>query len=577
MILVNSQFNELNGQLRSLLLDRGFNFSLKQIQRFLLISYQQCLNRLQRAALSEGLIDKTVSSHTIPNYLELLKSYSNKQSRQFKHWHSLHIELNESIANQTLALAYQYQWHKTIRQKAEKYSNLWSWLKRFNQHELLNFLEQWGCTGHPYHPNFRAKIGFNRKEIVQYSPEFNSEVDLCWAALHDSLACASTSKTVFHGLFNNHFPKEYSLWREALRLKKLQPDDYYPFPMHPWQWTNKLKMLAKPLLENQQFIVNPVYQQTKPSMSFRTMMPLTTPSPHLKLAVGVHTTSSLRTVFPASVDNSTRLSQWLNELLAQNQYYKEQLFLARDLVGINASHPCIPAEEKKHLGLIVRENPLQWIKLNQKLVPLAALFKCSPLSRRFLLSELIELSKSNPLTYFMDYCRYVLSSQLHLLLVYGIALEAHQQNTLIIFQADRPSGLVIRDLGGIKICNHPLYDRISKPILHPDSTIICSELNELSNKFIHGNLLSNLAYWIDCLAIDYKVAKPILWQKVRQILEQSLDKLKPETDPQIYHWHRQQLLVNPWQQKSLLAMRLHDNQDQDLFSMIRNPLSSTYV
>lgn len=140
-------------------------------------------------------------------------------------------------------------------------------------------------------------------------------------------------------------------------------------------------MLAKPLLDTHQFVVNSVYQPTKPSMSFRTMMPLTKHGPHLKLAVGVHTTSSLCTVSPASVSNSSILSQWINELLAQNQYYKGQLFLARDFAGINTSDPSIPDDEKKHLALIVRENPLQWIRLNQKLIPLAALFKRSPLSK----------------------------------------------------------------------------------------------------------------------------------------------------------------------------------------------------
>ncbi|PWY55638.1 IucA/IucC family siderophore biosynthesis protein [Legionella qingyii] len=578
MILSNLHANELNYQLRSLLTNTDFPISSKQMGHFLVASYQQCFNRLRRSAISEGLIDKQVTSQSITAYLELLKLYSQKQKTHMKYWHSLHEELNESIANQALALAYQYQWHKTIKRQAKGYANLWSWLiEHFGQQQILNFLEQWGCIGHPSHPNFRAKIGFNRKEVVQYSPEFNSEVTIGWAAIHHSLAFISTSKSAFHWLFSIHFPKEYSLWSDALRLKKLKPEDYYPFPVHPWQWTNKLQALAKSLFEEHQFIINPVHQQTKPSMSFRTVMPLAKHGPHLKLAVGVHTTSSLRTVSPASVSNSSLLSQWINELLTQNQYYKGQLFLARDLAGINALHSSIPNDEKKHFGLIVRENPLQWIRLNQKLVPLASLFKQSPLRQRSLLSELIELSQSSPVGYFMDYCRCVLASQLHLLLCYGVALEAHQQNTLVIFQANRPSGLVLRDLGGIKICNHVFYDKVAKPTLHPDSTITCSGLNELTNKFIHGNLLSNLAYGIDCLSMDYKLCKSMLWRKVRQILEHTLEELRTEIEPRIHHWYRQQLLVEPWQQKCLLAMRLHENQSQDLFSMIRNPLSRAYV
>lgn len=176
----------------------------------------------------------------------------------------------------------------------------------------------------------------------------------------------------------------------------------------------------------------------------------------------------------------------------------------------------------------------------------------------------------------MDYCRCVLASQLHLSLCYGIVLEAHQQNTLVIFQANRPSGLVIRDLRGTKICSHSLYDKVTKPTLHPDSTIICPQLAELTNKFIYSNLLSNLAYGIHSLAVDYQLAKPFLWQKVRQILDQLLEELRAESEPGIHHWHRQQLLIQPWQEKCLLTMRLHESKNQDVFSIIRNPLSKSH-
>ncbi|KTD56929.1 siderophore biosynthetic enzyme FrgA [Legionella sainthelensi] len=574
MILSNSHFDELRYQLHSLLLETGLSLSSRQMGRFLLVSYQQCFKRLQRVAFLEGLIDKKITCQSIMSYLDFLQICSANQKNYAKHWHLLYEELNESIANQALALAYQHQWDKGIKQHAKRHTNLWSWLiEHFNQQQILHFLEQWGCIGHPSHPNFRAKIGFNRKEVLQYSPEFNSEVNICWAAVHYSRAYTSTTKTAFHWIFSNHFPKEYGLWSDALRSKQLNPEDYYPFPIHPWQWKNKLKMLAKPLLDTHQFVVNSVYQPTKPSMSFRTMMPLTKHGPHLKLAVGVQVTSSLCTVSPASVSNSAILSQWINELLAQNQYYKGQLFLARDFAGINTSDPSIPDDEKKHLALIVRENPLQWIRLNQKLIPLAALFKRSPLSKKSLLSELIALSHGNPVDYFLDYCRCVLASQLHLSLCYGIVFEAHQQNTLVIFQANRPSGLVIRDLSGVKICSHSLYDKVSKPSLHPDSTIIRPELAALTNKFIDSNLLGNLAYGIQCLAVDHHLAKPFLWQKVRQVLEQVLDEFRSDADPRIHHWHRQQLLTQPWHQKCLLTARFHENQCQDLFSVIRNPLS----
>lgn len=239
MFLSNSHFNELRYQLHSLLLEIGLPLSPKQMGRFLLVSYQQCFNRLQRVALLEGLIDKEITSQSITSYLDFLQLHAKNQTNYGKHWRLLYEELNESIANQALALAYQHQWDKVIKQHAKRHANLWAWLiEHFDQQQILHFLEQWGCIGHPSHPNFRAKIGFNRKEVMQYSPEFNSEVNICWAAVHHSRAFTSTTKTAFHWIFSNHFPKEYGLWSDALRAKQLNPEDYYPFPIHPWQWKN---------------------------------------------------------------------------------------------------------------------------------------------------------------------------------------------------------------------------------------------------------------------------------------------------------------------------------------------------
>lgn len=577
MALAYGNFHYLSQQLRFLLFEIGIGMTESAMNHFITLAHRQCLQRLQHAAIMEGLIDREITSHHVHDFLDLLKIDLKKSNpaSAFNRWQDLRNELDETIANQALALAYRQHWQQTLRLHAKKYPSLWSWLcAQHDPSDITQFLEQWGCIGHPYHPNFRAKIGFNRCEVMQYSPEFNALVRIHWAAIHRTITHTSVNKENYRQLLSYHFPDEYQRWAQALHFKRLNPDNYYPLLLHPWQWRNKQHTLGASLQDDKQLILVPHHQNTMPTMSLRTMMSLSNRGPHIKLAVDVHTTSSFRTVSPASIDNGPTVSSWVNHILARHQYYEERLFLAHDLAGINITHPAIPLHEKRQLAMLIRENPLNALKDSQQLVPLAALFAPSPVSQTPLLLEIIETSQINPEECFAAYCAIVLKGQLHLLVHYGIALEAHQQNTLVIFENNQPKGLVIRDLGGIKICTHPIYSKVIKPELHPDSTITCTRLDELSNKFIHGNLQSNLGYWIKCLHAHYGLSSHSLWHQVYQTLQQQFDVLKTKTDQHLHQWHQHQLLSMPWQQKSLLTMRLNREQTIDVYTAIANPLSA---
>lgn len=579
MKITSKIYQELNYQVQNLLFEQGLNLSAKKIAELISIASQQCVDRLHHAAVNEQLTTGTMLTSSVDDYIDLLKQQQKKQNPTslFNRWSTLEQELRDSIENQVLALAYHEHWQQHLKQETQGYPSLWTSLcAQYGKQEQLMFLEQWGCVGHPYHPNFRTKTGFNRREVIHYSPEFNTEVPIHWAALHRSIAFTSIDETSYNLLFAEHFSLEYQNWRQTLVHMQYDPDDYLPLPVHPWQWENTLRNMCAPLIESRLLLMVKHLQNTKPSMSFRTMMTFGTHSPHLKLAVAVHTTSSLRTVSPASVSNSSVLSNWIETLLARHHYYNERLFIARDLAGINSNHPAIPAHGKKQLAMIVRENPLQRIKASQQLVPLAALFAVTPVKNAPLLIEIIEASRLNPVSYFKHYCRAVLEGQLHLLMYYGLTLEAHQQNTLVIMEQHRPAGLVIRDLGGIKICLHPLYDKVSKPELHPDSTITCTELQGLSNTFIHGNLLSNLTPFIQCLHEYYGLPTALFWKQVRQLIEELLQSFKAELPAEIYQWHEEHFLSLAWQQKSLLRMRLNLDQDEMLYSTVVNPLSQIH-
>ncbi|STX52776.1 siderophore biosynthetic enzyme FrgA [Legionella busanensis] len=578
MALAYNQFEELIHQLRFLLFEIGIGLPQQAVKAVVNDTHNACLARLQYAAIKEKLIDKTLYSYHISDFTEQLQlrlSISKPASR-FYRWELLAKELNESIANEAMAVIYRKRWQAQLIKQMQGERSFWAWLAKQESKDTLPFLEQWGCVGHPYHPNFRAKMGLNRREVLQYSPEFNAKVNVHWCALHQQKVHATSSNKSYLELMASCFPKDYATWQHKLRCQQINPDDFYPIPVHPWQWRNQLQSSLAPLIDKRQLILTPHHQLTQPSMSLRTMIPVSAHANHLKLALGVQTTSAIRTVSPASIENGPLLSNWLTHLLELEQHYENTLFVARDIAGARLNDPNF-ASIYKQFGFLLRESPLQFIKDNQQVIPLAALFVDSPLSNQPLLLEIIQASNISIENYFSQYCRCVLKGQLHLLMRYGIALEAHQQNTLVVFENHQPQSLIIRDLGGIYIYQNSEFQDVKSPTLHSDSTIITDNLVDTCNKFIHGNLQSNLAYWINHLCRFSHLSETHLWKIVFDTLNREFQQIAAQIKPGILAWHQQRLLKDAWPHKSLLLMRLSPSKKHNQANLTSNPLSQFNV
>lgn len=567
MALAYGDFHELSHQLRFLLFEIGIGLPQRSVEYFIASAHRECLKRLHQAAKQERLMQSPILSHHIHDFLDQLQAQlkSTYPASVFFNWQTLRNELEETIANEAMAQAYRQCWQQELSTQIGKASSFWEWLcQKYNTQDLMQFLEQWGCIGHPYHPNYRAKMGFSRREVLQYSPEFNAQIRLHWGALHRDHAHITSTAQQYHDLLATQFQQEYQHWKNQLVFKHHNPEEFFPLPIHPWQWRNQIQPNFSQLIDNKRLILMPHHQLAKPSMSFRTLMPSS--GCHLKLATTVRTTSALRTVSPASIDNGPVLSRWLNHILEQHNYYQRQLFVAADLIGLRVNDATYSNAMRQQLAIIYRENPLTQLNTQQILIPLAALFTPSPVSNKPLLIEIIDSSGLNPIDYFRNYCRCLIASQLHLLLCYGFTFEAHQQNTLIAFSQNQPTAIVMRDLGNVSMSTHHFYDNLDKPQLHLDSTILSTDANDLCDKFIHGNFQSNLAHWITHLCHCFNLSAHHLWQIVRIELQIQFNQFSAEIDNELLKIYKNQLLIKQWQHKSLLTMRLC-KENHDHFSV----------
>jgi staphyloferrin A synthase len=564
-------FDDLPHQLRFLLFEIGIGFSQAAIDNFITRAHKQCLYRLHHAQQIEQLTNSPILTHHVHDFLDQLRASWQKQQPhvRFYPWASFQRELDETIANEAMAMAYRNQWDASLQRQAHKYHTLWQYvIETIPWHKRLSFFEQWGSLGHRYHPNFRAKIGLSRREVMQYSPEFQSVVSLNWCGLHRQLASTSQQDTSYKNLLDQSFPQQMLEFKERLKLRHLNPDDYLPIPLHPWQLRNKVLKYFSNHLDDKTFIPYVCSQSATPSMSFRTLIPNSPQSFHIKCATAIHTTSAMRTVSPASVYNGPKLSNLINHILHTNNHFNQSLYLAADTCGIHINKL---NHDTKHLSALFRQNPNHHAKNDETILPLACLFALSPISHKPLLVELIELSKQTPENYFKNYVQLLLKGQLHCYLRFGIALESHQQNTLCVFKNHLPVKHIMRDLGGIRIYPDMANKSGFDINLYPNSLIVSNNLNEVRNKFIHANFQSNLAYWISGLCSHFALDAKSLWQLVKTeliTLVKSIPAQKHVIEEQM-----NALLTKPWQHKCLVRMRLEPTQGQYIYRQLQNPLA----
>lgn len=572
MALAYGNFHELSHQLRFLLFEIGIGLPQNSIDYFITLAHKNTLNRLQQASFNEKLIKSTIASHHVHDFIDQLqvKLKNSMPESQFFQWNKIREELDESIANEALAQAYRQNWNTQLRNEAMPYKSLWAWINHeLSPYQTLLFLDQWGCIGHPHHPAFRAKMGFTRREVLQNSPEFQAKISVHWCALRKAKIQAKNHSIDYAQLIAEEFPREYFFWRERLLFGHINPDDYYPIPVHPWQWRNQIQMAFSPLIDNKSLLLLPHHQTLIPSLSHNVMMPMNSTSCLFKL------TTTLGSSFTKRLDDSDNmvlLTHWIDSLLTKTNHYENTLFLSKHLENISAYDETISEYDRKKLSVSLHQNPIHLITDNQRVVPLPSLLVSSACTNKPLVIEIIKASGLQPMTFFTQYCHKMLFGQLHLLLKYGVALEVEQHNILIIFDNNKPVGTIIRNLNNLKICHHELFKNIQKPDLPEHLSIYTKDLNKARALVIQGTLKNNLHHLINCLRDEYQIPEKKLWDLVRQIMQTIFKHLSKDIDPRILSWQQHLMLHDVWEYQPAFTLSLHSNPNTNITIKEPNPL-----
>lgn len=499
----------------------------------------------------------------------------------------LATEMDNSQDNDTLCQAYRLAWGERLaaEHRTAASQDALALLCGDGTPHTLARTEQWGTGGHPWHPAYKTRLGLAPEQVIALSPEFEAQVPIGVVAVAAHRLQVTTMEGVqpYTHWFAATFPDAMAAFRKALLARQLAPEAWLPLPVHPWQRDTTLGETFAPEFAAGELINLPdISIAARPTMSFRTVAATDAPGgPMLKLPVSMRLTSVERTVSPKSAVMGPRVSALLERILATDAGLANVLSIVPERHGIHVAGT--EDDRARHLSMIVRDNPTTRIAGTARLLPVGALFTpdftadmthaAAPLLLDTVLARQADGTRAERAARFFNaYLRVAIPAIVGLYLRYGIALEAHQQNTFVVIdEAGMPVRLVVRDFGDVKIALPTLQAQgfSIEPFRAGHTTYPDRDIPR--KKLIHAFLLCHIGELALALFPEHGSAVGLhQWHDAMQAV---FEANRAALDADTWARERHALLDAPWTFKTFVRMRLRDQSD-DMHAALPNPLAA---
>ncbi|MFC0560576.1 IucA/IucC family protein [Halalkalibacter alkalisediminis] len=529
--------------------------------------------------------------------LHLIRKMNEKET--YTNFDGFQAELADSVANMGLALFFQ----KVTRRKLQSLNmehggntilDLVNHLVKENDRlfDPSLFFEQLCVSGHFLHPCTKSKMGLSIEEIMNFSSEYDSSYQLHFVAIHKDYAYYNPKieRKSIKQFWLEQYPDLYLEFERSCKSHGHNCEDFFLLPVHPWQKKHVLPRLYKEEIENGHIISIPHPMLVKPTLSFRTVLPMTGEANyHFKLPIEIQMTSAIRTVSANSVHNGPELTLILNDILSVEQYFDQSFHIIGEEIGLRFQSKEVNElhfqDRSKNLSYLIRRNPTSLVSTEEQAIVACALFNQSPITEQTLICEIIEQFhlqqqanqsfEENIFLFFKLYVKNLLAGVIPLMSKYGIGLEGHLQNTLIVFKDWKPVKVLVRDLGGVRIDQRRLVKKGFVGSYFPGSVTINDDEVEMQNKVIHTVFQSNIGELTYHLASEYKLNEQVFWEIVSKICHDIFDQLSQDQTLQgNVDKDKEALFSKTVQTKALTLMRLTDDVTDYAYILVRNPIAN---
>lgn len=442
--------------------------------------------------------------------------------------------------------------------------NFFDWLvklKKDNDIDDVLYSESLIFEGHPTHPLTKTKLPLSMEEVKAYSPEFEKIINLKVMLLHNDYVTITTIFDDSQFILNEIIPE----YREQLQTFTKDSDhlleDYHVILVHPWQYEHTIRNKFKEWLQCNILISTPFHVPSKATSSFRTMSLINRPY-YVKLPVNVQATSAVRTVSPETTIDGPKLSQALHHEL--NKY--AQLDVALEPYGLFAK---TNNDDARQLACIIREKPFS--KDDGILLVTGALVNKNVVDNEITVDSYLkwiseEINQNSIYQFMRIYTRQLVTPLLALIQNYGIALEAHMQNTLVHVGPNYQIQFIVRDLGGSRIDIKTLSQQL-KHIEVQNKSLLVDSIEEVIMKFQHAVVQNQLAELIFHFKKYDFINEEELFNIIQEEIELAINNNKPHADT------LRKILFGPTiKVKALLKMRMNNKVKKYLNISLDNPI-----
>ncbi|MGW3017176.1 IucA/IucC family protein [Streptomyces longwoodensis] len=323
--------------------------------------------------------------------------------------------------------------------------------------DLLLAAEQALLLGHPLHPTPKSREGLSDTEARLYSPELRGSFPLHWLAVAPSVLASDSAWT------ERGRPVPAPLLTARLAGAGLPlPEGWAALPLHPWHLREVrhrgevAALLDAGLLRD----LGPYGPPWHPTSSVRTVHRSGAPA-MLKLSLALRITNSRRENLRKELHRGVEVHRLLRTGLAQQWHAEHPDFdIVRDPVWLAVDSP--DGTPVTGLDVVIRHNPFApaddvsciagLVSPRPHLHPHSAATVTR--SRLAVVVSALACRTGRPVgavaaEWFLRYLHHVVRPVLWLDGEAGVALEAHQQNTLLLLDRDGwPAGARYRDNQG---------------------------------------------------------------------------------------------------------------------------------
>ncbi|CAL2074586.1 IucA/IucC family siderophore biosynthesis protein [Tenacibaculum sp. 190524A02b] len=342
----------------------------------------------------------------------------------------------------------------TLISACYKYDN-----EQFSSEELakrsFQDIEHAMTEGHPCFVANNGRIGFNRNDYLKYAPEVDYKFNIYWIAGHKNYTTFTALETFnYESLLKSELGVEkLETFRALLENKQLNVEEYVFMPVHPWQWENKLVHVFAADIANEDIVfLGESEDQFSAQQSIRTLFNATNPQKlYTKTALSILNMGFVRGLSPYYMQSTPHITHWINNLLGNDSYLKNNGFTMLGevaTVGYHNHYYEVLGKTNPHnkmLSALWRESPYSKISENQEVATMAALLHIDK-NDTSLMVEWIKASKLETKSWVKKYLKAYLSPLLHCFYKYELVFMPHGENLILVLENYTPAYVLMKDI-----------------------------------------------------------------------------------------------------------------------------------